>query len=162
MNLTRTISRGLVAGAAGTAALNLTTYADMLIRGRPASSVPEKVAGRIAENAGIEPIASSNQEESSGNRRSAAGALMGYVVGLGTGIDYAFLRAMMPGVPVPVAAAGIGLMAMAASDVPATMTDATNPREWTPSSWASDVIPHLIYGFATAAVFNMLGTNDEE
>jgi hypothetical protein len=161
MDLTKTISRGLVAGAAGTAALNLTTYADMLIRGRPASSVPEKVAGRLAEDAGIEPIAAHKQDEASGNRRSAAGALMGYVVGMGAGVDYAFLRAFMPGLPLPVAATAIGVMAMAASDVPATMTDATNPREWTASSWASDIIPHLAYGFATAAAFNMLDGHNE-
>jgi hypothetical protein len=26
----------------------------------------------------------------------------------------------------------------------------SRPREWTPSDWASDVIPHLAYGAATA------------
>jgi len=37
-------ARGAVAGAAGTTALNAVGYADMALRGRPASSVPARVA----------------------------------------------------------------------------------------------------------------------
>lgn len=159
MSLTQTISRGIIAGAAGTAALNLTTYTDMLIRGRPPSQVPEKIAGRLADDAGIEPLASSRQDAGSINRRSAAGALMGYLVGLGTGVDYAVLRAVVPSLPVPVAATAVGIMAMASSDVPAAVTEATDPRDWGFAGWAADVVPHLIYGFATAAAFEMLTRN---
>ena len=38
---------GTAAGAVGTVALNVTTYADMAIRGRPPSSVPAEVAGKL-------------------------------------------------------------------------------------------------------------------
>jgi hypothetical protein len=36
-----TLARGLLAGAAGTLALNVTTYLDMAVRGRPASQAPD-------------------------------------------------------------------------------------------------------------------------
>lgn len=31
------------------------------------------------------------------------------------------------------------------------MLKATDPRRWTRVDWASDLVPHLVYGFATAA-----------
>ena len=40
----RELAAGIAAGAVGTVALNLTTYLDMVIRGRPASSVQLDVA----------------------------------------------------------------------------------------------------------------------
>ena len=32
----------------------------------------------------------------------------------------------------------------------------TDPRQWLASFWASDLVPHLAYGLATAAVFEKL------
>ena len=46
--MTGTFSRGLIAGAAGTAALHAVTYLDMALRGRPASTVPEQLVDAIA------------------------------------------------------------------------------------------------------------------
>ncbi|MCP9968874.1 hypothetical protein LUX57_29935 [Actinomadura madurae] len=43
------LTRGLAAGAAGTTALNLVTYLDMAVRGRPASSTPEQSVERLAD-----------------------------------------------------------------------------------------------------------------
>ncbi len=40
---------------------------------------------------------------------------------------------------------------MAASDVPIAALGVSDPRTWSLSDWASDVIPHLIYGVATVA-----------
>ncbi len=37
----------MAAGAAGTVALDIATYADMVIRGRPSSSVPSDLAGKL-------------------------------------------------------------------------------------------------------------------
>jgi hypothetical protein len=45
-------TRGAVAGAAGTTALNAVGYADMALRGRPASSVPAQVAEQLARRVG--------------------------------------------------------------------------------------------------------------
>ena len=49
-------------------------------------------------------------------------------------------------------------LAMAASDVPATMLEVTNPAEWGTSGWLSDIVPHLAYGVVTAAVFETIAT----
>lgn len=35
-----------------------------------------------------------------------------------------------------------------------TVLGVTDPREWGPSGWAADAIPHLAYGFATALVLD--------
>jgi len=48
----KNFARGAVAGAAGTTALNAVGYADMALRGRPASSVPARVAEQLARRVG--------------------------------------------------------------------------------------------------------------
>jgi len=50
----RTLVAGAIAGAAGEIALNVVSYGDMLVRARPSSDMPGKVAGRMAEAAGVE------------------------------------------------------------------------------------------------------------
>jgi hypothetical protein len=45
---------------------------------------------------------------------------------------------------------------MAATDLPAVATAATDPRSWGVSGWASDLLPHLVYGLVTTAVFKSL------
>ena len=45
-------TRGAVAVAAGTTALNAVGYADMALRGRPASSVPARVTEQLARHVG--------------------------------------------------------------------------------------------------------------
>jgi hypothetical protein len=116
------------------------------VRARPASSLPAEVAGALADRAGVEPA---------GNRRSGLGALLGYGVGLGGA--YGLLRSRLPGqLPPPAAAVGLGLAAMAASDLPATALGVTDPRTWGAAGWASDLLPHLAYGLATATVYEAL------
>ncbi len=142
---------GMVAGAVGTVALNVTTYADMVIRARSSSSVPAEVAGKLAEKAGID----LGSEEAAKNRKSGLGALQGYVAGLGVGAAYGLIRPHLDGASIPLAGVGLGLAAMAASDVPATVLGVTDPRKWGLSSWASDVVPHLAYGLVTAATYEV-------
>lgn len=144
------LARGVVAGAAGSAALNIATYFDMLLRGRQSSSVPADTAQGLAENVGLELSGASEQETSS--RRSAAGALLGYVAGLGIGAVYASIEGAGVALPFPVAAVVVGGGAMAASDLPATATGATDPRRWNAAAWLSDIVPHLAYGIVTVAV----------
>jgi hypothetical protein len=148
---------GIAAGAVGTVALDAVTYVDMVVRARPASSTPAEVAGALAERAGVELAADGNVSESVGNRRSGLGALLGYGVGLGIGGAYGLLRPRLPGSLRPTAAAaGLGLAAMAASDLPATALGVTDPRTWGAAGWASDLLPHLAYGLATATVYEAL------
>lgn len=163
-NRTQTLGIGLVAGAAGKAALDVVTYMDMLIRGRPASGVPARMADSLADQATEhvseitdevpDSIAEEAEEDEPGPRASATGALSGYAIGLGLGAGYAFVRARSD-VPRSTASLLGGLtlsvLAMVASDVPAVAAGATSdPRDWPASSWLADVLPHLAYGFATA------------
>jgi hypothetical protein len=148
---------GIAAGAVGTIALDVATYLDMVVRARPASSLPAEVAGALAERAGVELAAGGNDSEPAGNRRSGLGALFGYGVGLGVGAAYGLLRSRLPEPRRPrAAAAALGLAAMAASDLPATALGVTDPRTWGAAGWASDLLPHLAYGFATATVYEAL------
>jgi hypothetical protein len=148
---------GIAAGAVGTIALDVVSYLDMVVRGRPASSLPAEVAGALAERAGVELAADGNDTESAANRRSGLGALFGYGVGLGVGGAYGLLRARLPAPRRPWAVTtGLGLAAMAASDLPATLLGVTDPRTWGVAGWASDLLPHLAYGLATATVYEAL------
>jgi hypothetical protein len=152
MGIVRDALRGATAGAAGTVALDITTYLDMAIRGRSSSGVPATVAGSLTETAGID-LAPDGNSEAAENRKSGIGALMGYVVGLGVGATYGVIRPRLSGSSVPLAGAVLELAAMAGSDVPATVTGATDPRGWGTSGSLSDVVPHLAYGLVTAMAF---------
>lgn len=151
--LARRLGAGLLGGAAGTAALDVVSYLDMVARGRPASDVPARVAGELAGRAGA-PLQGDDPRTSA--RRSGAGALLGYATGLGLGAAYALARpAIGPGPrrALPLASGmALGLAAMAASDVPAVAVGATDPQRWGVPGWLSDLVPHLVYGVVTAVV----------
>lgn len=151
---------GTAAGAVGTVALNVTTYVDMAIRGRPASSTPSQLVGAIADKAGVDLSSPDADESTVENRKSGLGALSGYLVGLGVGTGYGLLRLRVHRVPVATAAAGLGLAAMAGSDVPITALGVSDPRTWGASSWAADIIPHLAYGFFTAIAYEAFAATD--
>lgn len=152
----REILIGTIAGSAGTATLNIVTNLDMVVRGRPASGVPATIAGEMAARAGVEQLSTENESDAAQNRQSGAGALMGVLVGLGIGAAYGTVRPFASGVPTPLMGATLGLAAMAASDVPAATFNATDPKTWGANEWLSDLIPHLLYGFVTAAVYETL------
>ena len=48
------VLRGAAAGAAGTTALDVVTYLDMVVRGRAASSTPERTVEKLAETAHVQ------------------------------------------------------------------------------------------------------------
>src|SRR5215469_1117780 len=75
-----TMIQGAIAGAVGTMALDVTTYADMALRARSSSNTPAEAIKRMSQRAGI-PIRNDN-------RASALGALSGYVVGVGVATLY--------------------------------------------------------------------------
>jgi hypothetical protein len=156
----REIVRGMAAGAAGTVALDMTTYADMVIRGRPSSGVPAQLAGKVTDALHVD-LQGDNAGQQAGQmaeqRRSGLGALFGYMAGLGIGAAYGLLRPRWKQVPLPVAGAAVGLAAMVTSDVPAVTSGVTDPRAWGTSGWLADLIPHLVYGFVTVATFEAYG-----
>jgi hypothetical protein len=154
--MTSPLLAGLAAGAAGTTALNLVTYLDMVVRARPASSTPEDTVRRTEELTGASLAAEGPDSETAQNRRSGLGALLGIAAGLGTGAAYGLVRGRLDGVPLPLLGAGVGLAANVGTTGPMAVLGITDPRRWSGSSWLSDLVPHLAYGLVTAAVFDMV------
>lgn len=146
----RDLTRGAVAGAAGVTALNLTTYLDMAVRGRSASSAPATTAERLLDRCGI---TVPGDDQTRQNRLEAIGALLGIATGVGVGIAHAAVRGRATGAASFLAAIlATGAVAMAAADVPMTALGVTDPRSWSTTDWLSDVVPHVVYGAATTAV----------
>jgi hypothetical protein len=147
----RQLLTGAAAGAAGTAALNAVTYADMALRGRPASDTPERVVEQAEDELG-RPLPGSDEERA--NRRSGVGALLGIATGVGVGATYGLLRGVGLRVPTWLGAVLLGATAMTVSNGPMTAMGITNPRTWSRADWLSDVIPHVAYGAVAAAVYS--------
>src|SRR3954471_16170709 len=74
----RRLAVGAAAGAAGTAALNAVTFADMALRGRAASETPEQTVEKLIDRA---PFDLPGDEETRRNRPSGPAPLMGAVDG---------------------------------------------------------------------------------
>ncbi|MFF9555359.1 hypothetical protein [Streptomyces albus] len=144
---------GVVAGAAGTTALNAVTYMDMVLRGRGASSAPEQLVDELSDRTGV-PVP--GEGETRKNRASGTGAVLGMVTGTGVGMVYGLSRALPWRPAVPLAGLLTGLAAMAGSDVPMATLKVSDPRTWKPADWLADIVPHLTYGIVTAAVYEML------
>lgn len=161
---TRSLIKGLTAGAVGTAVLNTVSNLDMVVRDRPASDVPARTAERATDLVGI--TIAEDDDESGGkedgrtrgeHRRQGAGALMGYLAGYGVAAVYGALRPrILAGVPRSVAGVGIGVAASAATVIPYSALGVSEPRSWPAKSWAADIVPHLCYGWAVAAAFDAL------
>ncbi|MGH3567205.1 MAG: hypothetical protein ACRDRH_14470 [Pseudonocardia sp.] len=152
----RELLTGIAAGAAGTTALNAVTYLDMVTRARPVSSTPEDTVRRTEELAHLSLSAEGPDSEPAQNRRSGLGALLGIMAGLGTGALYGVLRPKLNGVPLAVLGTAAGLAANVGTTGPMAVLGITDPREWPVSSWLSDLLPHLAYGFATVLVFDQM------
>jgi hypothetical protein len=109
------ILAGLAAGAAGTTALNLVTYLDMLARARPASSTPEETVRVLERRTGLGLAADGPDTDAAGNRRSALGALLGIASGLGVGAVYGAVRPALGRLPLPLLGVAAGLAANVAT-----------------------------------------------
>ncbi len=151
----RTVGHGLVAGAVGTTALNAATYADMVVRARPASSTPEATVERGAELLGM---TIPGDEETRKARESGLGPLLGTAAGLGAGV--ALNALLSTGRPRSLnGTLGVAwLLAMAAGNGPMTVLGVTDPRTWSLTDWVADIVPHAAYAAAaTAALRTMSG-----
>jgi len=144
------ILRGAAAGAAGATALHAATYADMAVRGRPASSTPEESVRRIARALGTR---IPGDERSRQARESGLGALLGLLTGTAVGAGYGALHGAgwRPGALT--GGAAVTGAALVAANGPMVALRVTDPRDWSVTDWISDVVPHLAYGFVTAATF---------
>jgi ribose/xylose/arabinose/galactoside ABC-type transport system permease subunit len=149
----RGVLAGAAAGAAGTTALNITTYLDMVVRGRGASSTPEESVKRLAAVAHV-PIPGDDSTRE--NRVEGLGALLGLVTGTAIGAGVGAVRGLGVRLPAVPAALATALGAMVAANGPMTALKVTDPRTWSVSDWASDVVPHLVYGTVTSATLRGL------
>ncbi|MEU5994129.1 hypothetical protein ABZ806_34600 [Spirillospora sp. NPDC047418] len=145
------VTRGMVAGAAGTTALNVVTYLDMAVRGRPASSTPEQSVDMMTDAAGVD----LGEGDAAENRKAGLGPMLGLGTGLGAGAVYGLIAGSRR-IPKPVGTALLTGLAMLGSGAPMTALGLTDPREWSASDWAMDAVPHLAYGAVAAAVYNAL------
>ena len=153
----RELIHGLAAGVAGTTALNAVTFLDMVLRARPASTTPEASVRKAEDVANVPLSAEGSDSDAASNRRSGLGSILGITTGLGMGALYGVVRPRLArDVPMGVLAVVAGLGATAGSMAPMTLLGVTDPREWSASSWLSDLVPHLAYGAVTAAVFEAL------
>jgi hypothetical protein len=148
MRIFRGVITGAAAGAAGTTALNAATYLDVAGRGRASSSAPDDTVKKLADK--IE-VTIPGEGETRENRVSGLGALTGILSGAGVGAGLGLLRAF--GWRPSVLSGGVlaGLGAMALTDGTMAALGVSDPRAWRATEWASDVLPHLAYGVATAA-----------
>lgn len=149
----RHILRGLAAGAAGTTALNMATYLDMAVRARPPSSMPERAVEELAQRSGQEIPGSGTQRD---NRVAGLGALAGATTGLGVGVLGMLLTPVSRKLPLPLAAALLGGIAMAGTDAPMAQLGLTDPGSWSAQDWLSDIVPHIAYGLVTAWTLHAL------
>jgi hypothetical protein len=149
----RILAKGLVAGAVGTELLNVATYLDMALSGRSSSSTPQEDVQILADRVGL---SLGDDESTAENRRTALGAVLGYVTGAGIGVTYALARQVLPALPTVPGAVVVGLAAMAATDASSAAMGTTDPRTWSAHAWLSDLIPHIAFGAGVVATYEAL------
>jgi hypothetical protein len=144
----RRLIGAVLAGAAGTSALNAVTYLDMALRGRPASTTPQDSVQRFAEAVRLNLGAGDRAE----NRKNGLGPLLG----IGTGVGVAVAYAAGGGSRLPRSGSAMLLtgLAMVAGNAPMAVSGITDPRRWSAGDWISDVVPHVAYGIVTAAALD--------
>lgn len=156
--MTGTFLRGLAAGAVGTTALNAVSYLDMALRGRPASSDPERLVDAVTDRAGVDVPGRGAQHDS---RRTALAQLAGIGNGLGVGLLASAARSAGLRFPPATGAVLAGAASMAATDVPLAALGVSEPRRWSAAGWGTDVVSHLAYGAGVQAVLQAAPTGRE-
>jgi hypothetical protein len=129
------------------------TYLDMAVRGRGTSSTPKDTVRKLSELAGVQ-IPGGGAEWD--NRIEGLAPLTGIVSGVGTGSVLGVARASGLRRGVVAATGAATALALVGTNGPMTVLGITDPRSWSATDWVSDVVPHLVYGFVTAAVLHGL------
>jgi hypothetical protein len=143
------IGKGMLAGAAGTTALNAATYLDMAVRARPASEIPQQTIETLADRMG-HPVPGQGEEKQ--NRLTGLGALGGIATGVGMGALAGVLGPLLRRLPVGLPTLSFGALVMAATDTSMVKLGLTDPSSWSAADWLSDALPHLAYGIAAEAI----------
>jgi hypothetical protein len=149
----RGLLAGAAAGAAGTTALNVITYADMATRGRAASNTPQVTVEKLAAIGGVE---IPGDETTRGNRVEALGALSGSAAGVGTGLLLGAARAAGWRAAATPTFLLTSTLVLVAGNGPMTALGITDPRTWDTDAWLSDLVPHLAYAVAATYVLRGL------
>jgi hypothetical protein len=137
------LMQGAAAGAAGATALNAATYLDMMLRARPSSGTPEQVVEELSKRAGVE-VPGEGQERQ--NRVQAMGALAGLATGVLVGALAGELRFVVLRLGPVLGPVLLGGAAMAATDLGMARLGVSDPASWDAAAWASDAVPHLVFG----------------
>jgi hypothetical protein len=141
--------RGAAAGAAGTTALNVAAYLDMAVRGRPASTTPERTLEKLAQTAHV---AIPGDGTTRPNRVEGLGALTGLLSGIGVGGLFGLARAsgLRSGTLLTT------VVVLVSTNGPMTLLGITDPRTLSRTDWISDLVPHLAYGAVVATTMKAL------
>ena len=143
------ILRGAAAGAAGTTALNVVTYLDMALRGRPASSTPADTVEKLAETTHLTVPGDGERRAS---RLEGLGALTGLVAGVGVGGLLGLARASGFRVGTLLTTGTV----LISTNGPMTVLGVTDPRTWSAVDWISDLVPHLAYAAVVTTTMDAL------
>jgi len=151
--VTRPLLRGAAAGTAGTTALNVVGYADIALRGRPASTAPETTVRRLAEKLHVK---IPGEGQALDNRVVGLASLTGFAVGIAMGTVLSLTRAAgwRPSKATEYAAVTVG--ALICTNGPLAALGVSDPRTWSAADWVSDIVPHLAYALATTAALERM------
>jgi hypothetical protein len=138
------VGKGLFAGAAGTAAMTVSSTLEMRIRGRPASNAPAEAAGKVL---GVEPTGEKEQ------------ARFSNLVHWGYGTGWGAVRGLIGGAGLegPQAAAAHFGAVWGAEQVMLPALGVAPPFwKWGAKEVAIDALHHLVYAGATSLAYAAL------
>ncbi len=138
------VGKGIFAGAAGTAAMTVSSTIEMKLRGRPASSAPATAAAKVL---GVEPKGQSEEARFSNIVHWVYGTSWGAVRGLIGAAGFRGLRAN---------AAHLGVVWGTEQAMLPVLGVAPPFWEWGAKEVAIDAFHHLVYTGATGAAYVLL------
>ncbi|SRR5581483_7863791 len=149
VNVLETIGRGLVAGLAGTIAITASTMIEARLRGRPESTTPSKVGGKVL---GVRPRNRAGQKRFNN--------IVHWDYGMSWGLFLALAEDLgLTGLPASVAhfsaVWGTALVMLPAADASKPVT------EWEPQDIAIDVMHHAVYAAVAGLVYELLAPKEE-
>ena len=150
---------GAAAGAAGTTTLNVITYLDMAVRGRPASTTPERTVAALAKLVHLTVPGSGDVLAA---RLSGLGALTGYTAGIGIGVILGLAYGLGWRPSLAAATLAATAFALIGTNGPMIVLGVTDPRTWGLVGWISDLIPHFGYGVVTALILHYTFTRNPD
>jgi len=147
------MARGALAGAVGTVALDVTTYLDVAVRRRAPSSTPQQTVEATASRLHV-PLPRDDRAREA--VLAGLAPLLGVGAGVTAGVVLGLLRPPGSGGGVAATTATAWALGMLVGNGPMTLLGVTDPRTWSTSDWAADVVPHLAYAAGTAGTLRAL------